>query len=74
MKLVLRFSLEKLEKLSFKKRYSKIVLTKLSEIFFWKVPKNDDRNRAIELDFKVIEYQAQIEIDLGISQNSLFFI
>ena len=40
---IMRFTAEKLETLIFQKIIPK---SEPSEIFFWKVPKNDDRNRA----------------------------
>ena len=49
MKLVLEFTFEKLEKLSFQKIIPDFfdgTWMKLSEFFFRKLSKNDDRNRA----------------------------
>ena len=49
MKLVLRYTLEKIGEIKFQKIHSEIFLTELSMIIFQKVAKSDDKNGAIVL-------------------------
>ena len=63
MKSVLVFTLEKWEKLSFKKSFLNF-LTELSKNYLWEVPKKDDRNRAI----------AKIKKDQNLKNFSKFWL
>ena len=51
LKLVLRFTLEKVEKLSFQKNHFEIIWRNFSRFFPQKVPKNEDSTRTCEYEF-----------------------